>query len=91
MDAHLNNTATTTSITIPSTFGLGADWRTREQFAEAMGWTVTKLTRMHVARKGPPRIKIGKSIYYYMPSVAAWLLTQQMEEPRAKRRRSSKA
>ncbi len=86
MDNLTNSTSTATDTTITTLSGLGPDFLTQGELAEMLGWSSQKLIRLHVARKGPPKIKIGKSIYYYRPAVAAWLITQQKTEPQANRR-----
>ncbi len=62
-----------------------------DELAEKLRWSKEKLIRLHVTRKGPPRIKVGKSIYYHWPTVLEWLLTHQQTEPRAYKRKASKA
>lgn len=62
-----------------------------DEAAARLRWSKEKLIRLHCERKGPPRIKVGKSIYYHWPSVVAWLLTFEQTEPRAYKRKASKA
>jgi hypothetical protein len=45
---------------------------TREQVAVWLGIHTRTLDRWHALGEGPPRIKIGKQIFYRGPSVQAW-------------------
>jgi len=49
--------------------------------------SVRTLQRLAAARSGPPRIKIGRSVYYKVESVRAWLA--QLEKKPAESTRSA--
>ena len=48
--------------------------------AKQLNRSVRTLQRLTERRLGPPRIKIGRSVFYKIESVRAWL--EQQEEPR---------
>jgi predicted DNA-binding transcriptional regulator AlpA len=48
--------------------------------AKQLRRSVRTLQRLTARRLGPPRIKIGRSVYYKIESVRAWL--EQQEEQR---------
>jgi predicted DNA-binding transcriptional regulator AlpA len=49
--------------------------------------SVRTLQRLAATRSGPPRIKIGRSVYYRIDSVRAWLA--QLEKRQAESARSA--
>jgi hypothetical protein len=48
--------------------------------AKQLNRTVRTLQRLAARRLGPPRIKIGRSVFYKIESVRNWL--SQQEQPR---------
>jgi predicted DNA-binding transcriptional regulator AlpA len=56
---------------------------TPEQLAQEMGVTVRTVQRWHFQRQGPPRVVIGRQIYYRIESVKAWLAAREEPEARA--------
>ena len=46
---------------------------TREQLASQLKRSLRTIDRMHAARKGPPRTKIGTLIVYRIQAVREWL------------------
>jgi hypothetical protein len=67
---------TETNEQTPSLFGL----LTPEQLASHLDVTTRTLQRWEVQRMGPPRVVIGRQVFYRITSVDAWL------ESREKRR-----
>jgi predicted site-specific integrase-resolvase len=61
------------------------DYATPAQLAYELGINPITLMRWHLARKGPPRTKMGRRILYRRESVAQWLASQQ-ERPVVVRR-----
>jgi hypothetical protein len=47
--------------------------------------SVRTLQRLAATRSGPPRVKLGRSVYYRIDSVRAWL-AQQEKKPAASTR-----
>lgn len=50
---------------------------TQQQFADTLGVTIRTLQRMHAARCGPARIKVGRAIYYRVDTVREWLAANE--------------
>lgn len=67
------------------------DLLTPDQLAEQLGTSRRTIDRWHALRCGPPRIKVGASIFYRADAVRKWL--EQNEEQtlvdRPGRRRAS--
>ena len=55
---------------------------TEADLARQLNRSVRTLQRLAAHRTGPPRIKIGRLIYYRVDSVREWLA--QLEQPRYK-------
>jgi predicted DNA-binding transcriptional regulator AlpA len=51
---------------------------TKEEASEKIGTCVRTLDRMHLARTGPPRIKLGGRILYREAAVVAWLISKEV-------------
>lgn len=50
------------------------------------GKCLRSLQRMAAKGKAPPSIRIGKTVWFYKPSVISWLLMQQQQpKPRSPR------
>ena len=60
-----------------------SDLMTIEELAEAMGVTYRTVERWDARRIGPPRIKIGKRVYYRADAVREWILSHEQEQVRA--------
>ncbi|RZU98782.1 helix-turn-helix transcriptional regulator [Spiribacter vilamensis] len=54
-----------------------------QTFAEEMGVTRRTVERWHAQRIGPPRIKIGKQVFYRRESISDWIIAHEQTEPRA--------
>lgn len=59
---------------------------TQEEFADTLGVTIRTLQRMHTARRGPARIKVGRAIYYRVDAVREWLAANE-NKPRLPKRK----
>ena len=55
------------------------DFLNRDQIANFLNISVRTLSRRHAEGSGPPRIKHGGIILYYLPSVSEWLISQERE------------
>lgn len=53
------------------------DLLTPRQLAAELHMCLRTLYRLHESRSGPPRITLGKHIYYRRSSVAAWLQSRE--------------
>jgi len=53
------------------------DFLPPEETADELGVTRRTLDRWHTRRIGPPRIQIGRKIYYRRESVRDWLLSNE--------------
>lgn len=51
-----------------------------EQIANELGISERTLLRWAQSRKGPPRIKVGRSVFYRRSSVEAWLATLEQSD-----------
>ena len=70
---------TTAEQPTPNIFGL----ITPEQFAKQMNVTVRTLQQWNAERTGPPRVTVGRQIFYKVTSVQAWLETREQRKRRA--------
>lgn len=50
-----------------------------EQLGHLLGVSCRTLGRWHRLRKGPPRVKIGRSVLYRQTAVLAWLSTRETD------------
>jgi len=57
---------------------------TPEQLAQQLGVTTRTLSRWEVQRIGPPRVVIGRQIFYRIASVDAWLLSREQRRTRTR-------
>jgi hypothetical protein len=55
-----------------------------EQLAEQLNVTKRTLQRWEVERIGPPRVVIGRQIFYRIASVDAWLISREQRRGRAR-------
>lgn len=60
-----------------------------DDLATELDVTRRTIERWHAQRIGPPRIKIGKRVYYRGAAVREWILSQEQEQPRAPRGRAA--
>jgi hypothetical protein len=49
------------------------------QAASALGVKFTTLRNWSVLRQGPPRIRIGKKIFYRLDALTAWVQEQEKD------------
>ena len=61
-----------------------AGYLTPKELADAFGVTERTIARWHRHRQGPPRVTIGRKVYYRRESVNAWLTECERPEPRAR-------
>lgn len=59
------------------------DYLTREQLAEELDVGLRTIIRWDAMRIGPPRVKIGKQLYYSRASVRTWLASREQHQARA--------
>lgn len=57
-----------------------------EQYAEWRQVSLRTIQRERARREGPAFIKLGKRIYYRTDAVEEWVLSQEIIQPRAKRK-----
>lgn len=55
--------------------------------AKALEVSERTIARWHHFREGPPRVEIGRKVYYRKESVMAWIASCERPEPRASRAR----
>jgi predicted DNA-binding transcriptional regulator AlpA len=58
-----------------------------KELAQALGVSERTIARWHHFREGPPRVEIGRKVYYRLESVNAWVASCERPEPRAGRTR----
>jgi transcriptional regulator with XRE-family HTH domain len=64
------------------------DYLTDAQLAKELGVSTRTLMRWEAARYGPPRIIVGRKLYYRREAVEKWLLGRERGvEPPPKRQR----
>jgi len=54
-----------------------------KDLARALGVSERTIARWHHFREGPPRVEIGRKVYYRLESVSAWIASCERPEPRA--------
>jgi predicted DNA-binding transcriptional regulator AlpA len=59
-----------------------------KDLALALGVSERAIARWHHFREAPPRVEIGRKVYYRLESVSAWIASCERPEPRAGRARS---
>ncbi len=64
-----------------------AGYLTPKELAQALGVSERTIARRHHFREGPPRVKIGRKVYYRCESVTAWIASCERPEPLAARAR----
>jgi DNA-binding transcriptional MerR regulator len=55
-----------------------------EQLAEQLNVTTRTLQRWETERIGPPRVVVGRQIFYRIASVDAWLISREQRRGRAR-------
>ncbi len=60
---------------------------TPKDLAQALGVSERTIARWHHFREGPPRVEIGRKVYYRLESVSAWVASCERPEPRSGRAR----
>jgi len=66
-----------------------AGYVTPERLAKALGVTERTIARWYHFREGPPRVKVGRKVFYRLESVNAWL--ESCEHPQARANRSARS
>ena len=61
-----------------------AGFLTPKELAGAFGVSERTIARWHRHRQGPPRVTVGRKVYYRQESVNAWLTACEKPEPRAR-------
>ena len=59
---------------------LNEDLLTPDEFAQELDTTRRTIDRWHSRRIGPPRIKVGRKVYYRREAVRDWLLSNEGRE-----------
>ena len=59
---------------------LNEDLLTPDEFAQELDTTRRTIDRWHSRRIGPPRIKIGRKVFYRRQAVRDWLLASEGQE-----------
>lgn len=57
---------------------------TKAQLARSLGISTRTLDRLHVNRKGPPRVRVGRKVLYRRESVLTWLAGCEKRQTRAR-------
>ena len=64
-----------------------AGYLTPKNLAQALGVSERTVARWHRFREGPPRVEIGRKVFYRLESVNAWIASCERPEARADRSR----
>jgi len=67
-----------------------AGYLTPKNLAQALGVSERTVARWHRLREGPPRVEIGRKVFYRLESVSAWVASCERPEPRAGRTRRAR-
>ena len=59
---------------------LNEDLLTPDEFAQELDTPRRTIDRWHSRRIGPPRIKVGRKVYYRREAVRDWLLSNEGRE-----------
>ncbi|MGH8337201.1 MAG: helix-turn-helix domain-containing protein [Gammaproteobacteria bacterium] len=62
-----------------------AGYLTPKDLAQALGVSERTVARWHRFREGPPRVEIGRKVFYRLESVNAWIASCERSEARADR------
>lgn len=60
---------------------LGDEFLTESQVSEILGLKAATLRNWSAARKGPPRISVGRKILYRRAALVAWLESREARLP----------
>ena len=60
-----------------STQLLGEEFLTEEEAGEILGTKVNTLRIQSARRQGPPRVKVGRRVYYRKKSLLEWMLERE--------------
>jgi predicted DNA-binding transcriptional regulator AlpA len=66
-----------------------AGYVTPKRLAKALGVTERTIARWYHFREGPPRVKVGRKVFYRLESVNAWL--ESCEHPQARANRGERS
>ena len=64
-----------------------AGYLTPKNLAQALGVSERTVARWHRLREGPPRVEIGRKVFYRLESVNTWIASCELPEARADRSR----
>jgi hypothetical protein len=53
------------------------DYISRDNLAAQLGKSVKTLVRWELDSRGPPVVRVGRDVFYRIPSVEAWLKAQE--------------
>lgn len=67
-----------------------AGYLTPRDLAQALGVSERTIARWRHFREGPPRVEIGRKVFYRFESVSAWIASCEHPEPRAGRARRAR-
>ncbi len=62
-----------------------AGYLTPKELAQALGVSERTVARWHRFREGPPRVEIGRKVFYRLESVNTWIASCERTEARADR------
>jgi len=62
-----------------------AGYLTPKDLAHALGVSERTLGRWHQFRQGPPRVEIGRKVFYRLESINTWIASCERTEARADR------
>ena len=68
-----------------------AGYLTPKNLAQALGVSERTVARWHRFREGPPRVEIGRKVFYRLESVNTWIASCEHPEARADRSRDDHA
>jgi predicted DNA-binding transcriptional regulator AlpA len=49
----------------------------REELAKQLGKSLRSIERLHASGQGPPRVQIGRTIFYQIRTVREWLRSRE--------------
>ena len=55
----------------------------RNELAAQLGLSPRTIDRWHALRQGPPRVRLGRTVFYSINSVREWLRTKEQQVTRA--------
>jgi predicted DNA-binding transcriptional regulator AlpA len=67
---------------VQDTTGLLEGYLRRNEMAKQLGVSQRTLARWEARRIGPPRVVIGRQIFYRLASVFAWLESKEAKQKR---------